>query len=163
MKKWLMRIALLLVGTMIGIGLAEGIARIPQFPSDSDLLFNSPDSSPMGLYVLDKQTRILPAKNFSTQARSLGLSAPLRTNELQLRGPQSNTIQGTQWLAVGDSFTMSVQVSEEDSFQGQLGSLQKAYIWNGGVDGYPTWQAGIRYEQIRHKLPIKRVILTFFR
>ncbi|MEC7987878.1 MAG: hypothetical protein VX278_22110 [Myxococcota bacterium] len=157
-----MRLLLLIGGTLIGVLVAELFARIPAFPSEADLLFNSPDSSPMGLYVLDKQTRQLPAKNFQTQARALGTTVALRTNELQLRGPPSKTIQGEQWLAVGDSFTMSVQVSEEDSFQGQLGSQKKVYIWNGGVDGYSTWQAGLRYDQVRHKIPIQTVILTFF-
>ena len=67
-----------------------------------------------------------------------------------------------QWLAVGDSFTMSVQVSEEEAFQGQLGEAVGAHIWNAGVDGFSTWQAGIRYAEVDDVLPIDRVILTFF-
>jgi len=149
-------------GLVVGLLLCELIARFPAFPSDSDLLFNSPDSSPLGLYVLDKEARIIPASNFKAQAQSLGFSAALRTNALGVRGPHPKEVSKEQWLALGDSFTMSVQVSEEDSFQGHLGTEKNVHIWNGGVDGYSTWQANIRYNQLRKQLPIKHVILTFF-
>jgi len=162
MKKIFFRILLLLGGLVVGLFLCELVARFPAFPSDSDLLFNSPETSPVGLYVLDNEARIVPASNFSAQARSLGFSSSLRTNQLGLRGPQPNEVQKDQWLALGDSFTMSVQVSEEESFEGLLGSSFNTHVWNGGVDGYSTWQATIRYKQIKKKLPIKHVVLTFF-
>jgi lysophospholipase L1-like esterase len=164
LKKLPARLTLLIGGLCIGILLCEGIARFPSFPSDSDLLFNSPDSSPVGLYVLDKKVRIVPAPNFTAQAQSLGFSAALRTNRIGIRGPQPESIptDTKQWLAVGDSFTMSVQVSEEDSFQGRLGKKRNVHIWNGGVDGYSTWQASLRYTQLNSELPIEHVILTFF-
>ena len=156
------KVLLLCVGLLVGLFICEVIARFPAFPSDSDLLFNSPDSSPQGLYVLDREARIIPAANFTAQAQSLGFSAALRTNSLGVRGPQPEEVRTEQWLALGDSFTMSVQVSEEESFQGILGKERSIHIWNGGVDGYSTWQANIRYNQLRAKLPIKHVILTFF-
>ena len=162
MKRFFSRIALLFGGLLVGLFLCELIARFPAFPSDSDLLFNSPETSPKGLYVLDKEARIIPASNFTAQARSLGFSSSLRTNRLGLRGPQPDTVQQEQWLALGDSFTMSVQVSEEESFSGVLGTTRNTHLWNGGVDGYSTWQATIRYNQLKKKLPIKHVVLTFF-
>ena len=162
MKKYIFRSVLLIGGLMVGVLLCELVARFPAFPSDSDLLFNSPETSPMGLYVLDKEARIIPASNFSAQARSLGFSSALRTNQLGLRGPKTSEVKKEQWLALGDSFTMSVQVSEEQSFEGILGSEFKTHVWNGGVDGYSTWQATIRYKQIKKSLPIKHVVLTFF-
>lgn len=162
MKKNLFRLLLLIGGLIVGLLVCEVVARFPAFPSDSDLLFNSPETSPVGLYVLDKEARIIPASNFSAQARSLGFSSSLRTNQLGLRGPQQDEVQTEQWLALGDSFTMSVQVSEEESFAGILGSSFNTHVWNGGVDGYSTWQATIRYKQIQKQLPIKHVVLTFF-
>ena len=156
------RIALLFGGLLIGIFFCELIARFPAFPSDSDLLFNSPEASPIGLYVLDQETRIVPASNFSAQAQSLGISASLRTNRLGVRGPQPEEISKRQWLALGDSFTMSVQVSEEQSFAGILGKDKGVHVWNAGVDGYSTWQASLRYQQLNKQLPIEHVVLTFF-
>ena len=57
---------------------------------------------------------------------------------------------------------MSVQVDQEDTFSGQLSTKSGAQIWNAGVDGYSTWQATLRVQQIKERLPIKRVLLTFF-
>ena len=161
-KKYLGKLGLLLGGLCVGLFLVELIARFPALPSDSDLLFNSPDTSPVGLYVLDTQTRVVPAPNFQADVSSLGFSASLRTNALGVRGPQPESVTQEQWLALGDSFTMSVQVSEEESFAGRLGAAKNVHIWNAGVDGYSTWQSKIRYEQLAPKLPIKHVLLTFF-
>ena len=57
---------------------------------------------------------------------------------------------------------MSVQVDQEDTFSGQLSNKAGTQIWNAGVDGYSTWQATLRVQQIKERLPIKRVLLTFF-
>ena len=57
---------------------------------------------------------------------------------------------------------MSVQVSEEESFAGILGKKNNVHIWNAGVDGYSTWQATKRYQQLSQQLPVEHVILTFF-
>lgn len=159
------KLMLLIGGLFVGIFLAESIARLIRPAKDADLLFNSPDASPSGLYVLNKETRLIPTPNFSDTAKSLGYSVSLRTNSLSLRGPSRKEIATkniSQWLALGDSFTMAVQVSEEDTFMGQL-SNDSRYVWNGGVDGYSTWQATKRLQQLlQQKLPIEHVILTFF-
>ena len=113
------KLMLVIGGLFVGIFLAESIARLIRPAKDADLLFNSPDASPPGLYVLNKETRLIPAPNFSDTAKSLGYSVSLRTNSLSLRGPSRKEIATqnmSQWLALGDSFTMAVQVSEEDTF-----------------------------------------------
>jgi hypothetical protein len=165
MMQIIQKIILIFGGIFVGLLLAEGVARLIRPAKDADLLFNSPDASPSGLYVLNKETRLIPAPNFSDTAQALGYKVKLRTNSLSLRGPPSEDITRTnrsQWLALGDSFTMAVQVSEEDTFMGQLSDDSK-YIWNGGVDGYSTWQATKRLQQIlQNKLPIEQVIVTFF-
>ena len=165
MKEIIYKLLLIVGGVFLGLVLAEGIARVIQPARDADLLFNSPDSSPQGLYVLNKKTRLIPAANFSATAKSIGYSINLRTNNISLRGPsieEINQKEIPQWLALGDSFTMAVQVSEKDSFMGIL-SDKKRHVWNGGVDGYSTWQATKRLQQIvAQKVPIKNVILTFF-
>ena len=165
LKNVVSKFVLVLGGLIIGLILAEIVARMIQPAQDSDLLFNSPDASPAGLYVLNKKTRLIPNPNFNAIAQSLGYKVQLRINEISLRGPsvQEITMQNmSHWLALGDSFTMSVQVSEEETFEGQLSNDQR-YVWNGGVDGYSTWQSTKRLQQImEQKLPIEHVIVTFF-
>jgi len=67
-----------------------------------------------------------------------------------------------QWISLGDSFAMSVQVDEQDSFGHHLGQSQKVHIWNAGVDGYSTWQATRRLNQLTEHLDIDKVVLVFF-
>jgi hypothetical protein len=126
------------------------------------LLFNAPDASPQGLYVLEKEVRVVPAANFSANIKSLDYEAKLRTNALGLRGPAPEAVSQPQWLALGDSFTMAVQVSESETFAGQLGQLNNVHAWNAGVDGYSTFQSAIRARTIQDKLPIERIVLMFF-
>ena len=119
-KRWGFRLGLVTGGLLLGIVLAEVIVRMIGLPGDSDLLFNSPESSPIGLYVLDQQTRVIPAANFSAQVHSLDYKVQLRTNSLGLRGPEK--VDKPQWIAVGDSFTMAVQVDESETFAELIGN-----------------------------------------
>lgn len=161
---WVGKVGLLFGGLCVGVLAAEGVARLIAPNQAADLLFNASDTSPMNLYVIDKETRVTTAPNLSTSIQSLDYTVDIRTNALGLRGPAVSNISTDtpQWIALGDSFTMSVQVNEEDTFAGQLSSLNGVQVWNAGVDGYSTWQSLIRLKQIRAHLPIKRVLLTFF-
>lgn len=162
MKGILPKFFLGFIGLIVGASLAEGLARSFRPIGGADLLFNAPDASPMGLYVLADSLRVIPASNFQSEIRSLDYSATLRTNEIGLRGPPTEQITDPQWLALGDSFTMAVQVSERESFAGELGQQNAVHVWNAGVDGYSTFQAALRARQIQNQLPIERIILTFF-
>jgi len=156
------KLGLLLGGTLLGILVAEGSARMIAPHQSADLLFNSSDASPMNLYVVDKELRVRPNTNLDTTIQSLDYTVRLRTNSLGLRGPSVESISSEQWIALGDSFTMSVQVNEEDSFAGLLGKEKGVHIWNGGVDGFSTWQETLRLRQLAKELPLKKAILTFF-
>jgi hypothetical protein len=153
------RLLLLLAGMALGCVMAELMARVVAPAANADLLFNSPDASPIGLYVLDPEVLMVPAPNFSAEIRSLGYRIPLRTNSLGLRGPEA-TKGG--WLALGDSFTMSVQVREEETFAQLLATALGQPVHNAGTDGYSTWQALGRYRQLDKALDVDHVLLTFF-
>jgi len=161
---WKGKMALLLGGLVVGVLLAEGTARIIAPNQAADLLFNASDASPMNLYVIDPQTRVTTAPNLRTSIQSLDYTVDIHTNALGLRGPEVDTLptETPHWIAVGDSFTMSVQVQQADTFSGQLSTVSGAHIWNAGVDGYSTWQALLRVQQVQEYIPIKRVLLTFF-
>ena len=109
-------------GLFMGLVLAEGVARIIAPNQAADLLFNASDASPMNLYVIDKETRVTTAPNLDTAIESLDYTVKINTNELGLRGPALSQVspQTPHWIAVGDSFTMSVQVDQENTFSGQL-------------------------------------------
>lgn len=158
------KIGLLLGGLLMGCILAEGVARVIAPNQAADLLFNASDASPMNLYVIDAKTRVTTAPNLDTSIESLDYTVKIQTNELGLRGPKPADLSNEtpHWIAVGDSFTMSVQVDQESTFSGQLSTITGAQVWNAGVDGYSTWQALLRVQQIAEVLPIKRVLLTFF-
>lgn len=163
-SSWMGKVGLLVGGLSVGLVSAEGLARIIAPNQAADLLFNASDTSPMNLYVIDKETRVTTAPNLSTSIQSLDYTVDIRTNALGLRGPAVEDIpkDTPHWIALGDSFTMSVQVNESDTFAGQLSTQNGVQVWNAGVDGYSTWQSLIRLKQIREHLPIQRVLLTFF-
>ena len=158
------KLGLVLGGLVLGLFLAEGLARFVAPNQAADLLFNASDASPMNLYVIDAETRVTTAPNLRTSIQSLDYTVDIQTNSLGLRGPELDAIspQSEQWIAVGDSFTMSVQVQQEDTFSGQLSKRTGAQIWNAGVDGYSTWQSLLRIQQVKAHLPLKRILLTFF-
>lgn len=123
-------------------------------------MFNAPDAAPAALYRDSTTLLIEPNPGFSGTIRSLGYSVLLRINSLGLRGPEVG--KGRKWLAVGDSFTMSAQVAEDETFEGRLGAKLGVEVLNGGVDGYSTWQATLRYRQLDRAAETDTVLLTYF-
>ncbi len=153
------RVGLVVAGLLVGSLGAELLARAVRPASHADLLFNSPDASPLGLYVVDPHLLMVPSPGFSAEVRSLDYRVPVRINEAGVRGDR--VVPGG-WLAVGDSFTLSVQVIEAETFSGRLAEHTGVQVHNAGVDGYSTWQALRRYEQLDDRLQTEGVLLTFF-
>ena len=79
--------------------MADGVARMIAPAGHADLLFNSPDSSPQGLYVNDPDLLLIPAPGFEATVQSLDYEVPLRINALSLRGPDLIETD-PNWLAV---------------------------------------------------------------
>jgi hypothetical protein len=162
LRAGLSRLGLLAAGLLAGALLAEALARVVRPNGSSDLLFGAPDASPAGLYVNDHALVMRPAPGFSATSGSLGYSVPQRIKSRGLRGPEPSPGSEPRWLCVGDSFTMAAQVREEQTFPALLGTLTGASFHNAGVDGYSTWQALRRYEQLDDRLGTGGVLLTFF-
>lgn len=156
------KILLVVMGFLIGLLVAEIIAQKILPHKASDLLFNSSDASPTTLYLLDKKLRVRPASNIDTAIKTLDYSVNIRTNELGLRGTSIQNTNKEQWVALGDSFTMAVQVSEEESFSQRLSEKNDVQLWNAGVDGYSTWQETLRLEELITEIPVTKAILIFF-
>ena len=163
-RKWLWRLLAIPAGALLALLLAEGAARLYTPPGGADLFFNSPEAVPRGLYVTSPGLLLEPSRNFSGKARVLGRGVPLRTNALGLRGgPVQTSGPPRGWLTVGDSFTMALQVTEEETWQGRLTRRTGTPFYNGGVDGYSTWQATTRYRRLVDQgLRPRGVLLLYF-
>ena len=164
-SKWLrsrlLRLVLVLAGLLLGLVLAEVTARLARPPGNADLLFDAPESTPRGLYLVHSELLMAPAPGFTGVVRSLDYSVPLRFNSLGLRGPEP-TPGAAGWLTVGDSLTMALQVPEAQTFQARLQASLGQPVYNAGVDTYSTWQATRRYRQLAPRLGTRGVILVYF-
>lgn len=162
-RRALARVALVAAGLLGGVLLAEAVARAVAPAGNADLLFGAPAAVPPGLYVNDPDLLMVPAPGFEGTAASLGYHVPLRIDALGLRGPEVPAKGATpRWLLVGDSFALSLQTREEETFAARLAALAGVEVWNGGVDGYSTWQALGRYRRLADPLAPDAVLLLFF-
>lgn len=154
------RLLLVAASTLTGFGLAEVGARLLAPSAGEELLFQAPDAAPKGLYRFSPTLLTEPTPNFRGEVASLGYRVPLRIDSHGLRGPEPRG--GRTWLALGDSFTIAVQVSEEKTFAARIGAALGVQVLNAGVDGYSTWQATLRYRDLDPAVQVDTVLLTFF-
>lgn len=161
-RTWLGRLALVVGGLLGGLLAVELGARLARPHDAADLLFNAPDNAPDGLYTSSRTLVQVPTPGFRGVQSSLGYRVDLRVNSLSLRGGEPGPKQGPRWLALGDSFTFAAQVSEADSFVQRLAQALDVEVFNAGADGYGTWPALLRYQQLDPVLDVDGVLLTFF-
>lgn len=155
------RLALVAGGLLLGLVAAEGLARVVRPAGHADLLFDSPDASPEGLYVIDPELVLVPQPGFSSTVRSQGYRVPLGFDARGLRAPATERAGGT-WIAAGDSFTLSVQVPIAATFAERVGDATGRTVLNAGVDGYSTWQASRRAARLDAETGADGVLLTYF-
>jgi hypothetical protein len=159
-RRWIRRGALLLAGLVAGLVAAEVVARLAASTPGEDLLFDAPSAMPSGMYRNDPVLFLEPEPGFTGEAHAVGYDVTLRFNELGVRG---GPLTGDRrWMAVGDSFTLSPQMDEEDTFVALLAEKAGVTVVNAGVDGYSTWQALERYRRLDDAVGSDTVILTFF-
>lgn len=158
MHRAVRRGAFVLAGVLAGCGLAEVLARFAAPIPAEELLFGAPLAAPRDLYTPHPELHMLPTVGFAGEIAALGYRVPLRINSVGTRGPEPGP--GPKWLAIGDSFTMGVQVPEEAHFTTKLGAALGVEVLNAGVDGYSTWQAAGRYRGFQ--IELESVLLGFF-
>ncbi len=159
---WAGRCALGVAGLVVGVVLADCGARAWAPHGAADLVFGAPDNAPQGMYITDPALIYRAKPGFDGTNRSLGYAVRVRFNEQGLRGANLGPKQTPRWLAAGDSFTLSPQVEEEETFSQRVGEALGVQVLNAGVDGYSTWQAALRYGQLDDDLQLDGVLLTFF-
>lgn len=166
-RRWGLRAAALLGGTLVALLLAEGIARL-FWQSD----YPTP-SSPMEWSLAEERVYFAPhivehpelgfvyAPGFRGTIAEPESRAWLRVDRYGMRGPGPRDHPGERWLLVGDSFTSALQVEEDQTFGHLLGERLGVETLNAGVDCYGTWQAARRYELLEQELNVDAVLLSF--
>ena len=158
--RWFARLGLLLGGTALGVGAAELVGRAAGPTGGNQLLFPSVDLYPRDLYV-EAGGMNFPNPRFSGVVRSLDYSVPVQFSAWATRGPDPSA-DGPRWIVVGDSFTLALQVLETQTFVARLATAIGVEVINAGVDGYSTWDAGVRLAQLGREFPPSGVVLGFF-
>lgn len=157
------RLGLVLGGTLAGLLAVEGLARVIEPPGGAHLLFDAPQGEPDDLVQVDPELRTALRPGFQGVVDLPGHRVELRVNTLGLRGPEVGPRDGRpRWLTIGDSFTLSAQVSEEQTFQAELARLLPGEVLNGGVDGDSTWQSSRRYLRVEPLVQPDGVLLVCF-
>lgn len=171
LRALLLRLGLFLVALLGSLLAAELYARFVWKPVGAeDLLFNAPAYSPLDLYVNDPEFLLLPAPGFEGTVATAEYRSSVRINQEGLRGPPlAPKAEGAlRLLAVGDSFTLSVQVDEREHFTALLAEAladrlgRPVEILNAGVDGYGTLQALGRVEQLAESAELDGAIFLYF-
>ena len=109
------------------------------------------------------------APNASARLDTIEYSTSIRINSIGLRGPELQSSQETiAVLTVGDSFTLGLQVEEEQTWQASLSrSLTQAMrrpveLLNAGVDGYGTRQATAQLRRLANQTGARHAVLAFY-
>lgn len=162
-RKYLGRMVLTAASVLVGLGVSESIARFVSPADYACMVFNAPDAEPSGLFGFQPPLGMMLTPGFEGDFRIPGHRVSLRVNSLGMRGPEpSGTAPGFRWLAIGDSFTLSLQVPEEETFVARLSLALREEVLNGGVSGDSTWQSTERYRRWAPAVQPNAVLLVFF-
>ncbi|MDP6932864.1 MAG: hypothetical protein QGG40_08095 [Myxococcota bacterium] len=140
-----------------GLLVAEGLARWIDLTVGGDLLLGAERQVPEGLYREHARLLHEPGPGFDGTVARAGGTVRVRFDERGLRGERDDRTDG--WLTVGDSFALGLHVDEAQTFQAHLGETLGVPVWNGGVEGYSTWQASWRYQELASRLDLRGVVL----
>ena len=134
------------------------------------MLFGAPDFSDPDLYVSDPTLLLVPNPGYTGRLRTIEYEADVRINSRGIRGPEVAEREPGELrlLAVGDSFTLAVQVAEEETFSARLEALleerlqRPVTILNAGVDGFGTQQSTEMARRLHEVYDVDGAILLFF-
>jgi hypothetical protein len=164
------RVLLLLLGLLVGLGLAELYVR-GKMPDGSEIVLEAKmNTIPASLYIPDRELRIKLRPRFQVQHRSLEYQTTIRTNGIGLRSQEleKKDFDEIRILTIGDSFTLGIQVEEEETAGAQMGTIltkkwrRPVTIWNAGVDGYGTEQSLILAERLLKQVQPEILFLRFY-
>jgi hypothetical protein len=144
----------------VGLGIAEAVGRFDGLVRGNDLVYMAPMSYPQDIYV-QNGTMSFPNPAFTGTITSFGYSVKPRFSRWGTRGPDPARGVPT-WISVGDSFTIALQVEEDQTYSARVGAKAGVQVLNAGVDGYSTWKEAARAVQLGRNFPPDVVIISFF-
>jgi lysophospholipase L1-like esterase len=168
---WLGRLALLLGGTVVALVLAEAGLRARTGALGVEFfLARTPELYDTSIFQPDPKTVIALVPGATARMQTAEYDQQIRVNALGMRAPEvpEKAPGELRLLAVGDSFTLGLQVDEADRYTERLGRALTASlgrpvtVWNAGVDGHGTFHATAQAARLAPEIDADAVLLLFF-
>ena len=161
---------MVVMGILVALFIAEISMRFRAPLGHEAMLFGAPDFSHPDLYVEDQELHLVPNAGFSGSVSTLEYTTTVNINSIGTRGPELEPKRQDELrlLAMGDSFTLGVQVEDSETFSAIMARDlsdrldRPVSILNAGVDGFGTIQAAILAGRLGNATDIDGLILTFF-
>ncbi len=167
-RRWGFRLLALLGGIVVALLLAEACARIfwrgpPQRLPEMEWSLGEERLWFAPHIAQDDRLGFVLKPSFQGLIAEPEARAYVRFNSLGMRAPEPypKTPGRERWLMIGDSFTLAMQVEEEQTFVHLLQERAGIEAWNAGVDCYGTYQELGRYQQLEPVLDVDAVLLAF--
>ncbi|MCK6507483.1 GDSL-type esterase/lipase family protein [Myxococcota bacterium] len=167
---WAGRLLLGLGGLTLALAGVELVARHRVGTPNAWMLINSPNWYDNGIFQPDAELMQVLRPGAVGRFDTPEFGTVVRVAPAGHRGEALGDRQPGELriLAVGDSFTLAVQVDEEDSFQELLARRlststgHPVRVVNAGVDGYGTGQAARYARRLAAQVQPDLILLTFF-
>ncbi len=155
---WKWRTALAIAGLLVALGLAEATFRLMPPMGPEFVLAATTGKMDNSLFTDDVTLRVVMAPNIKT--------THYNTNSLGIRGPnlKAKLADQKRILAIGDSFTLGMQVADNETFPARLSQElgDSVSILNAGVPGYGTEQATGLMRRLIPLVQPEAVLLTIY-
>lgn len=171
LRPWLGRLGLLLGGIAAALLLAEAGLRARTGALGVEFfLARTPELYDTSIFQPDPKTVIALAPGATARMQTAEYDQQIRVNNLGMRAPEVpvKAPGELRLLAVGDSFTLGLQVAEADRYTERLGVALAARmgrpvtVWNAGVDGHGTFHATEQAARLAPEIDADAVLLLFF-
>lgn len=171
LSPWLGRLGLLLGGTLVALALAEAGLRARTGALGVEFfLARMPELYDTSIFRPDPDTVVALVPGATARMQTAEYDQQIRVNALGMRAPEvpDKAPGELRLLAVGDSFTLGLQVDEADRFTERLGRAlterleRKVTVWNAGVDGHGTFHATAQAARLAPAIDADAVLLLFF-
>jgi lysophospholipase L1-like esterase len=170
--RWAGRFALLFAGLVFGGGLAESVARLRASEGFEGewLLVSSPNWYDERIFQPDAELRQALRPGAVGYMRTPEFDTVVRVSSIGTRGADlgPKAADALRILAVGDSFTLAVQVDEDATFGAGLARRLTARLGrpveviNAGVDGFGTFEAARQVGRLAPVVRADAILLNFF-
>jgi len=145
-------------GLLFAVVLAEGILRAIPPLGPEFILAGTTHSIDNSIFQDDVGLRVVLAPNVETEG--------FTTNGWGIRGQKAGPkfADAKRVLAIGDSFTLGLQVTDEQTFSALLSSSlgPKIQVFNAGVPGYGTEQATQLMKRLAPEIQADAALLTVY-